>query len=185
MISSNDLRKGTVIELDGDLFIVTYMQHHKPGKGQAVVRTKIKNITKNTVIDKTFRAGEKLKSVNIEKTNAQYLYNDGENYVFMDLESYEQEQVPETMMADSKNFLLENMEVILDWYDGQVISVNLPNFVEMKIQYTEPGLKGDTVSNTTKKAELETGYIINVPLFINTDDKIRVDTRTGEYMERV
>jgi len=185
MISSNDLRRGTVIEMDGDLFMVTWSQHHKPGKGQAVVRSKLKSLSKGSVLERTFRAGEKLQEVTIEKSTAQYLYKEDNKFIFMDVNTFEQVGVPESIIGDDIKFLLENMEVTLDWYNGDVISVTLPNFVQVKITYTEPGLKGDTVSSTTKKAEIETGFTVLVPLFINNDDVIKVDTRTGDYIERV
>jgi elongation factor P len=184
MIHTNDLRKGHVVIIDNQLYVCVDQNHHKPGKGHAMVRAKLRNIKTGSTSDYTFRTDEKLEEAVIEKVGATYLYHDGDHYIFMEQESYEQLEIPEDVIGDGKNFLLENMEVILDKHDEEVITIQLPMFVEFEVIHTEPGLKGDTVSGGTKPAEISTGYTVNVPLFVNIGDVIRVDTRTGTYMER-
>lgn len=185
MISANELRKGMMIRMDGDLCTVLGYQHVKPGKGPAFVRAKIRNLRKNSTVEKTLRPDEKVEDVYIDRRKMQYLYSDGESAVFMDLESYEQESVSLETVAEERKFLKEGLEVDVSYYEGGIISIDLPIFVELKITHTEPGLKGDTATTTFKAAEVETGSTIQVPLFINEGDAIKVDTRTGEYMERV
>lgn len=185
MISSNDLRKGTVIKLDGELYKVIWFQHHKPGKGGAVVRVKLKNLLRNTVVEKTFRAGEDLEDVVIETRPAQLLYKDGGDYVFMDTETYEQHHVSESVVDESSKYLKNEMICDLSFYNGQVIVVEPPMFVELEIVETDPGLRGDTVSGGSKPATLETGAVVQVPLFVQVGEKIRVDTRDDRYVERV
>ncbi|URA10040.1 elongation factor P [Thermospira aquatica] len=185
MISSNDLRKGTVIRLDGELYKVIWFQHHKPGKGGAVVRTKLKNLLRDAVVEKTFRAGEDLEDVMIETRPAQLLYKEGQEYVFMDTETYEQFHVPEEVVDEASKYLKNEMICDLSFYDGQVISVEPPMFVELEIVETDPGLRGDTVSGGSKPATLETGAVVQVPLFVQVGEKIRVDTRDDRYIERV
>lgn len=184
MITSNDLKNGMAIEYDGDLLEVIYFQHVKPGKGGAFVRTKLKNLLTGAIFEKTFRAGEKLNQAILETKKMQYLYKDG-HYNFMDNTSYEQMSLDENQIGDRKYFLLENMEVSMVFYKGKAISIQLPTFVEVKITDTEPGIKGDTVSSSFKPAEIETGAKVQVPLFIEKGDLIKVDTRTGEYITRV
>jgi elongation factor P len=174
-----------MIRMDGDLFAVLSYQHVKPGKGPAFVRTKIRNIKKNSTVEKTLRPDEKMEDVYIDRRKMQYLYGDGESAVFMDLESYEQESVPLQLIEEEQKFLKEGLEVDVSYYEGEIISIDLPIFVELKITHTEPGLRGDTATTTFKPAELETGSTVQVPLFINEGDTIKVDTRSGEYMERV
>lgn len=185
MITANDLRKGVLFKMDGDLYAVVSFQHVKPGKGPAFVRTKIRNLKKDAIVDRTFRPDEKLEDVYIDRRRMQYLYDDGEGSVFMDTETYEQESIPNELIREEKQFLKENELVEVSFHDGRVISVDLPTFVELKITHTEPGLKGDTATTTYKAATVETGAVIQVPLFVNENDSIKVDTRTGEYVERL
>jgi len=185
LISANDLRKGMMVRIDGDLCAILSYQHVKPGKGPAFVKAKIRKIRKNSTVEKTLRPDEKVEDVYIDRRKMQYLYSDGEHAVFMDLESYEQESVPLESIAEEQIFLKEGLEVEVAFYEGEIISLDLPIFVELKITHTEPGLKGDTATTTFKAAKVETGSTIQVPLFVNEGDAIKVDTRTGEYMERV
>lgn len=185
MINANDLRRGVMIKVDDELFIVLSFQHVKPGKGGAFVKTKLRNIKKNIIIEKTFRAGEKVEDIFIEKRKMQYLYNDGDNSIFMDIDNYEQESISDQFIEDELKFLKEGQEVDVTFYEGEIISVELPTFVELKVTHTEPGLKGDTATTTFKPATIETGTIIQVPLFINEGDTLKIDTRTGEYIERL
>lgn len=185
MISANDLKKGTIILIDGELYSVVDHQHVKPGKGGAFVRTKLKNVIKGTVLDKTFRSEEKIEDAYIERKPAQYLYADGEQIVLMDNETYEQTNLSKDDIGDAIHFLKEGMELEVQIYDGNIINVIPPMFVEMEVTHTEPGLKGDTVSGATKPATVETGYTLQVPLFVNTGERLKIDTRTGEYVERV
>jgi elongation factor P len=185
LIIANDLRKGVVIKIEDELFVVLDYQHVKPGKGGAFVKSKLRNIKKGVIIEKTFRAGEKVEDIYIDKRKMQYLYNDGDSSVFMDLETYEQESIPDDFIEETLKFLKENLEVDVSLFEGEIISVELPTFVELKIVHTEPGVRGDTATATFKPARLETGATIQVPLFINVDDSVKIDTRTGEYIERV
>jgi len=184
LITANDLRRGVVIKVDNDLFVVLDFQHTKPGKGGAFIKTKLRNLTKNTIIDKTFRSTEKVEDVFIEKRKMQYLYNDGENAVFMDLETYEQEHVPNDFVETQLKFLKEGEEVEVNFYENQIISVELPTFVILEVTHTEPGVRGDTATSAYKPATVETGAQVQVPLFVNEGDKIKIDTRTGDYIER-
>ena len=185
MATTNDLKNGMVLNLDGQLWSVVWFQHHKPGKGGAVVRTKLKNVESGKVVDKTFNADVKVEVANVDKRTMQYLYNDGSYYVFMDTGTYEQLEISPEIVGDAKNFLLENQEAIVATNDGRVLYVELPASVELTIEYTEPGLQGDRSTGGTKPARLETGYEIAVPLFITTGEKIKVDTRDGSYLGRV
>ncbi len=185
MITANDLRRGVMIKVDNDLFVVLDFQHVKPGKGGAFVKAKLRNITKNIIIEKTFRANEKVEDIFIEKRKMQYLYNDGDNAVFMDIETYEQENVPNEFIEEQLKFLKEGEEVDVDFYENQIISIELPTFVNLEVTHTEPGVKGDTATTAYKPATVETGAIVQVPLFVNEGDVIKIDTRTGEYIERV
>jgi len=185
MISTNDFRTGLTIELDGQVYMVLEFMHVKPGKGSAFVRSKLKNIETGATIEKTFRAGEKVPRAHLDKRKMQYLYTDGEAFYFMDEETFDQMALNTEQLGDAVNYLKENMVIDVLMYKGRTIGVELPNFVELKVVETEPGVKGDTATGATKGATLETGAKVQVPLFIEAGDIIRVDTRTGEYMERV
>ncbi|MDD2620276.1 MAG: elongation factor P [Syntrophomonadaceae bacterium] len=184
MISVNDFKTGATIELDGQAFQVVEFQHVKPGKGAAFVRAKLRNVKSGGVVEKTFRGGEKVPKAHLDRREMQYLYNDGESFVFMDTQNYEQINVSEAAMGDNAKWLLENMNINVLFFQENIIGIEIPNFVEMKVVDTEPGVKGDTATGATKNAFLETGAVVQVPLFINTGDRLRIDTRTGEYMER-
>jgi elongation factor P len=185
MASTNDLKNGMVLNIDGQLWTVIEFQHVKPGKGPAFVRTKLKNVLSGKTVDKTFNAGTKVETANVDKRTMQYLYNDGTSYVFMDTSSYEQLEVSPEVVGNAKNFMLENQDAIVATHEGRVLFIELPASVELLIQYTEPGLQGDRSSGGTKPATLETGHTINVPLFITTGEKVKVDTRDSSYLGRV
>lgn len=184
MISTADFRNGLTIIYDSKLYKILYFQHVKPGKGGAFVRTKLKDLNTGAIIDKTFRAGEKMEQAILETKRMQYLYKD-QHYNFMDTKTYEQIQLDEDIPGDRKDYLLENMELAVIFYKGRPVSVELPIFIEAKVIKTEPGIKGNTVSSSFKPAEIETGAKAMVPLFINTGDTIKIDTRTGGYITRV
>ena len=184
MISAGDFRNGITIELEGNIYQIIEFQHVKPGKGAAFVRTKLKNIKSGGVVEKTFRPTEKCPTARIDRKDYTYLYADGDLYNFMDAETYEQIALSKDDIGDALKFVKENEMVKMCSHNGSVFAVEPPLFVELQITETEPGFKGDTTSNTTKPATLETGYQIAVPLFINIGDKIRVDTRDGSYMSR-
>ena len=184
-LDTSQFKNGLKIELDGQPFTITYFQHVKPGKGGAFVRTKLKNLLNGRVVDKTFRSGEKCNEADIEEKNMQYLYHDGEDLIFMDTESYEQIPIGSDVLGDAINYLMENMEVDVLFWRGKPVSVELPNYIEAKVTQSDPGVKGDTSSGALKPATIETGFTLNVPLFIEEGDVLRVDTRTGEYSERV
>ena len=182
---AGDVRNGTTFELDGSVYKVVEFQHVKPGKGAAFVRTKLKNVINGSVIEKTFNPSEKLQGAEIEKREMQYLYNDGDLYYFMDNETYEQMPLNKDQLGDSLKFIKENMSVKILSFKGKVFSVEPPMFVELEVTYTEPGFSGNTTTTSGKPAKLETGLEIQVPLFVNIGDVLRIDTRTCEYMERV
>ena len=184
MITANDLRRGVIIKVDGELFAVLDFQHTKPGKGGAFIKSKLRSLLKDNIIDKTFRSTEKVEDVFIEKRKMQYLYNDGDSAVFMDLETYEQERVPNEFVDEQLKFLKEGEEVDVDFYEDQIISIELPTFVNLKITHTEPGIKGDTATTSFKPATVETNAQVQVPLFVSEGDVIKIDTRTGTYIER-
>ena len=184
MIDTSDFKTGLTIELDGDPSKIVDFQHVKPGKGAAFVRTKIKNLKTGASIERTFRPGEKLQDAIMERQQMQYLYFDGENYVFMDNNTFEQATLTEAQLGGSEKFLKENMDCLITSFKGEVMEVELPNTVELKVVDTEPGIKGSTASGGSKPATLETGAVVNVPFFINVDDVLRIDTRTGAYIER-
>lgn len=184
MISTNDLRTGVTVEVDGDVFTVVEFLHVKPGKGSAFVRTKLKNVKTGAVLERTFRAGEKLPRAHVEYKEMQYLYNTGDEYAFMDANTYEQVTLTRAMLGDAVKWLKEQATVGLQYYQGQVIGVEMPNFVELEVSETAPGFKGDTATGGSKPATLETGAVVQVPFFVNVGDKIRVDTRTGLYLSR-
>lgn len=185
MATTNDLKNGMVLRIDGQLWTVTWFQHHKPGKGGAVVRTKLKNVLTGKTVDKTFTADVKVDVANVDKRDMQYLYHDGTSYVFMDTNTYDQLELNETVVGDAKDFLLENQDAVVAVNDGIPLYIELPASVELTIEYTEPGLQGDRSSSGTKPARLETGREIQVPLFITQGEKIKVDTRDGSYLGRV
>lgn len=184
MTTTNDLKNGLVLNLDGQLWTVVRFQHVNPGKGQAFVRTKLKNVLSGKVVEKTFNSGVKVETAAVDKRQATFLYQDGDSFVFMDSDNYEQQHVPAETVGDAAHFLLDNHEAILALYDGTPLYVELPAAVVLEIAHTEPGLQGDRSSGGTKPATLETGHKIQVPLFVETGTKVRVDTRTGEYLGR-
>jgi elongation factor P len=185
MASTNDLKNGMVLNIDGQLWAVVEFQHVKPGKGPAFVRTKLKNVESNKTVDKTFNAGTKVETATVDRRSMQYLYNDGSSYVFMDIQSYEQLEVTPEILGGAANFLLEQQEVVIATNEGRVLFVELPASVELVVTFTEPGLAGDSATGRTKPATLETGHEIQVPLFINQGEKVKVDTRDSSYMGRV
>jgi len=185
MISTNDFKRGIKIEYKGEPYEVIEFQHVKIGRGGAFVRTKLKGLKSGKIIDKTFNAGEKLPKPDLQEKQMQYLYTHENFYYFMDNETYEQVSMSEEQLGNARFYLKENMDIYILYYKGEPIAVELPIFVELKVIETEPGLKGDTVSGGSKPAKLETGAIVKVPLHINQGDIIKVDTRTGEYIERV
>ena len=182
---AGDVRNGTTFELEGSVFKVVEFQHVKPGKGAAFVRTKLKNVITGATLEKTFNPSDKFPAAEIEKKVMQYLYNDGELYYFMDEETYDQIPLNYEQVEDAIKFLKENEVATIRFYQGQAFQVEAPNFAELEVVETEPGIKGDTASNVTKAATVETGAVVQVPLFINQGDKIKIDTRTGEYLSRV
>lgn len=184
MISVNDFKTGVTVELDGQVYQVVDFQHVKPGKGAAFVRAKLKNVKSGGVVEKTFRGGEKIHRAHLDKRTMQYLYSDGDGYVVMDNDNFEQITITPEQIGDGSKWLLENMNIQVLMYKNEIMGVELPNFVELLVVDTEPGVKGDTATGATKSAQLETGATVQVPLFINTGDRLRIDTRTGDYMER-
>ncbi len=185
MYSTADFKKGLKIVFNGDPYEIIDFQHVKMGRGGAIVRTKMKNLKTGYVMENTFRSGEKVEKPELESRNMQYLYSSEEGYVFMDNENYEQITVATDLMGDATNWLIENMNVSVNFFQGKVIGVEIPTFVELKVVETVPGIKGDTVSGGGKPAKVETGATVTVPLFVNEGDVIKIDTRTGTYIERV
>ncbi|MBW8751638.1 MAG: elongation factor P [Propionibacteriales bacterium] len=185
MATTNDLKNGMVLNIDGQLWAVVEFQHVKPGKGPAFVRTKLRNVESGKNVDRTFNAGTKVETANVDKRTMQYLYNDGTSYVFMDTSTYDQLEVAPEIVGNAKNFMLENQEAIVATNDGRVLFIELPASVELEITFTEPGLAGDSATGRTKPATLETGHEIQVPLFINQGEKVKVDTRDSSYLGRV
>ena len=185
MYSTAEFKKGLKIEIDGTPFMIADFQHVKPGKGGAFVRTKLKNLLTGRVIDQTFRSGEKVEKPDIVEKEMQYLYKDGDSYCLMDNETYEQIMLTEEQVGDAILYLKENMNLQVLFFNQQAVAVDLPNFVELEVAQTEPGVRGDTASGGTKPATLESGAVIQVPLFINEGDRLKVDTRTGTYIERL
>ena len=184
MITAGDFRNGVTFDMDGNVFQIIEFQHVKPGKGAAFVRTKIRNVISGAVVEKTFNPTDKFPTAFIERKDMEYLYNDGDLYYFMDQESYETVPIDRSKLGDAFRFVKENMVVKILSYKGVIFGSEAPNFVELLVTQTEPGVRGDTATNGTKPATLETGAEIRVPIFINEGEMIRVDTRTGEYMER-
>lgn len=185
MATSNDLKNGMVLNIDGQLWAVIEFQHVKPGKGPAFVRTKLKNVLSGKVVDKTFNAGVKVETANVDKRDMTYLYNDGSGFVFMDVNTYDQVTLDENIVGDAAGYMLENQAALVALHDGNPIYVELPASVILEITYTEPGLQGDRSTGGTKPATLETGLQINVPLFVEQGTKVKVDTRTGDYLGRI
>jgi elongation factor P len=185
MATTNDLKNGMVLNIDGQLWSVVEFQHVKPGKGPAFVRTKLKNVESGKTIDKTFNAGTKVETASVDRRTMQYLYNDGTSYVFMDTSTYDQVEVPPEIVGGAANFMLENQEAIVATNEGRVLFIELPASVELVISQTDPGLQGDRSTGGTKPATLETGHTIQVPLFISTGEKVKVDTRDSSYLGRV
>jgi len=185
MASTADIKNGVVLNIDGQLWSVIEFQHVKPGKGGAFVRTKLKNVVTGKVVDRTYNAGTKIDIENVDRRDFTYLYNDGDGFVFMDASDYDQLTVPATVVGDAANFMLENQAVTIALNNGNPLYIDLPASVVLEITYTEPGLQGDRSTGGTKSATVETGYEIQVPLFLETGTKVKVDTRTGDYLGRV
>lgn len=184
MISSNDFRTGVTIEIEGGVWQVVDFQHVKPGKGAAFVRTKLKNVKTGAVVERTFNAGEKLPRAHVDRREMQYLYESDAMFNLMDNETYEQISLTAEQLGDARRFLKENMNIGILFFQGVVIGLDLPNSVELEVVETDPGIRGDTATGGTKPAKLETGYVVKVPLFINVGDVLRIDTRSGDYIER-
>ena len=184
MYSTGDFKKGLKIEIDGTPFVIVDFLHVKPGKGGAFVRTKLKNLMSGKVLDQTFRSGEKVKRPDLVEREMQYLYRDGDDFYLMDNQNYEQIALTAEQLGDAVLFLTENMNVNVLFFNQQPVAVDIPNFVELEVTQTEPGVKGDTASGGSKPATLESGAVVQVPLFINEGERVKVDTRTGTYMER-
>ncbi|MBQ0984156.1 elongation factor P [Streptomyces sp. F63] len=186
MASTNDLKNGMVLKLEGgQLWSVVEFQHVKPGKGPAFVRTKLKNVLSGKTVDKTFNAGVKVETASVDKRGMQFSYKDGDDFVFMDSETFDQIYISPATVGDAANYLLEGFEAVVAMYEGNPLYIELPAAVELTIEYTEPGVQGDRSTGGSKPARLETGYEIGVPLFITSGEKIKVDTRSGEYLGRV
>ncbi len=185
MYTASDLRKGLKIVIDNEPYIIIDFQFSKPGKGQALYKCKLKNMITGAIIDKTYRSIDTFQPADLEEKKMQFLYKEGDQYCFMDMETYEQVFLTEDQVGDAKNFLIDNLEVEVLFFEGRPIGIELPNFVDIKVVKSEPWVKGDSVSSNTKPVVLETGYVIRVPTFIEEGDKIRVDTRTGEYVTRI
>ncbi|MCL2653698.1 MAG: elongation factor P [Propionibacteriaceae bacterium] len=184
MATTNDIKNGTVLDLDGQLWQVIWFQHHKPGKGNTVVRTKLKHVISGKVVDRTFPADTKIDTAQVDKRDMQYLYEDGDGFVFMDTDTYDQMTIPAATVGDAKDYMLDGTMANVALHEGNPLYLELPTSVELEITYTEPGLQGDRSSAGTKPATLETGKVIQVPLFITNGEKVKVDTRTGEYLGR-
>jgi elongation factor P len=184
-MDTSQFRNGVKIELDGEPYAITYFQHVKPGKGGAFVRTKLKNLRTGRALERTFRSGEKVEEADVEERRMQYLYQDGEQLVFMDAGTYDQLPFSREQVGDARLYLKENLDVDVLFWRGRPIQIELPAFVEVKVARCDPGVRGDTASGATKPATLETGAVLQVPLFLKEGEIIRVDTRTGEYVERV
>ncbi len=185
LMDIGEIRKGSKLVFDGDPWVVTEYQFVKPGKGQALYKCKLKNMVSGVIIDRTYRSGEKFEKADLEENRMQYLYGDGNEFHFMNNETYDQVALTREQIGDADHFLYENLDVDMLFFNGSPIGLTLPNFVELDIVKSDPGIKGDTASNTTKPATLSTGYEVQVPLFINEGERIKVDTRTGDYVERV
>lgn len=185
MISTGDFRPGIVVELDGDLYVVVETHHHKRAQRQAFVTTKLRNLKTGRVLERNFTSDERVAQAFLDRKPMQYLYSQGDEYVVMDHDTYEQLPLPDALLGDAVHYLKENTDVTVVFYEGNPIAVELPNTVELRVVETPPGVKGDTAAGSSKPAKLETGIMVNVPFFINAGDRVRVDTRTGQYLERV
>ncbi len=185
LATTQDFRNGFAFRVEGNIYIITYFQHVKPGKGSAFVRTKLKNVQTGAVIERTFKSGDTVDAIRVENRQMQYIYREGEHYVFMDTETYEQTHLPHEIVDDSADLMKENEIVTVLVGDGMPLTVELPNHVDLKIVQTDPGVRGDTATGGTKPARVETGAVIQVPLFISEGEMIRIDTRTREYLSRV
>jgi len=185
MIDANDLRKGITFQIDNEIFKVLDYQHHKPGRGLATIRVKAVNLRTGSNIEKTFSSSEKVESIRLDYHQAQYIYNDGQDYYFMDTETYEQPPISATIVGEAANYLTEEMQVKLTFFQGEVLDIELPTAVELKVTKADPAVKGDTATGVNKKVVTETGLEVSVPAFIEIDDVIKVDTRSGEYITRV
>ena len=183
-LSTNDFKNGMALHIENNLFQIVEFQHVKPGKGGAFVRTTLKNVRTGAVVDRTFRAAEKVEQARLDKREMNYLYQSGDDYVFMDNETYDQLTVPRASLGDSADYLIEGMTAILQMWNDEIVGTELPASVELTVAETEPGIQGDRVSGARKPATLETGKVIQVPLFVNIGDKLKIDTRTGEYITR-
>lgn len=184
-LSINEIRPGITVLVDGEVWITLECQHVKPGKGAAFVRAKLRNLKQGSIQEKTFRGDEKIEEAFVEERKLQYQYTSGNLYHFLDLENYEEITIAKENIGERRKFLKDNLEVGAYFYKHEILNINLPNFIVYEIKHTEPGVRGDTAKSGTKSAEIETGAVVQVPLFINIGDKIKVDTRTGEYVERV
>ena len=184
MISTNEFRTGTTVTIDNDAWQVIEFQHVKPGKGAAFVRAKMRNLRTGSVVERTFNAGEKMPKAHIERRDMQYLYESDDKLIFMDNESFEQHELTKEQMGNAINFLKENMDITIMSFGGTILGVELPNTVELTVVETDPGIRGDTATGGNKPAKMETGYVVKVPLFINEGDVLRIDTRSGDYIER-
>ena len=185
VLTAGELRKGAKLEIDGEPYLITEFEFSKPGKGQALYRCRLRNMITGIQFDRTYRSGDKFNAADLEEQEMQYMYNDGTNYHLMNMSSYEQIEMSAESVGDASSFLTENLVVNVLLFQGRPIGLTLPNFVELKIVESAPGIKGDTASGATKPATLETGYIIQVPLFVEEGESVRIDTRTGQYVERV
>jgi elongation factor P len=185
MIDVNELRKGVTFTMDGELFKVIDYQHHKPGRGKAIIRTKLRNLRSGATIDKNFTSGDKVQDIRLDHQTVQYLYSDGDFYYFMDVETYEQFPLPDAVLEDAKPYLVENTEIELSSYEGERLDVDLPITVDLKVVEAPPGFAGDTAQGATKEVTLETGLTLQVPLFVQEGNVLRIDTRNGRYMTRV
>lgn len=185
MIDVNDLRKGVTFELDGELYRVLEYQHHKPGRGNATIRTKLRNLRSGSTVDKTFQSGDRVQDIRLDHSTVQYMYSDGNLYYFMDTETFEQPALSADLLGDAVNYLTEGITLELSSYEGKPLDTEIPLTVDLKVVSSAPGVKGDTATGATKAATLSTGLTVMVPLFVNEGDTIRVDTRTGQYLTRV
>lgn len=185
MIDVNDLRKGVIFELDGNLYRVIDYQHHKPGRGNAIIRVKARNLRTGSNIERTFQSGDRVQDVRLDFHNVSYLYSDGESFYFMDNETFDQQVVPAAIVGDYAGFLKDGMELKLTFYQGEPLDIDLPTSVDLKVVYAETAIRGDTATGVTKKVRTETGLEVRCPEFVKEGDLIRVDTRTGEYITRV
>lgn len=185
MIDVNDLRKGVTFEFDGSLYKVLDYHHNKPGRGNATIRIKAVNLRNGTIIEKTFQSGDRVQDIRLDYHTVQYLYNDGELYHFMDLDTYDQPAIPKSILGEAADYLTENLELKLTFYDGEPLDIELPTSVDMKVVQADVAVRGDTATGVTKKVKTETGLSVQVPNFVGVDDTIRVDTRTGNYVTRV